>query len=465
MYVKEKVTEVGAEQALIEEEASNILSRFRVMSSVGQQPTLAYIRDLEGEEYEPTEDEPEIILDPVPGRALNALDIQAIWGGENIFGASQVGLDDVKLSGILPLKYLNKIQINLEQKFNLVMGEKDEFGLQHYFRHHDFKIAIGLRYLVELCRAMGVYSKIEPVLSFGLGTNDVSVAEVAKIYQTFSNGKIYQFFESGPRNQLSFIKRVEDRKGNVLYETEKKETQLVDECYATQISEILRKVVTHGTGKRARGELYVDLVTDDEQSKGKVRVPAFGKTGTTNDYRTAYFAGYVPFPTERSSSLDSVQDSYVIASYVGYDFNKSMKKGHFRISGAQGALPVWTAFAKSIIEEKHYADYIDRLDLNLIARKLWPIQYTKSKCTSDVKVDLTQGVILKAGRQKDSEIFDFTNFEKDGESFQNEFARNRSVKSWVNIATVAKEGVRNPRRAFQPYNRGDEELEEVKILR
>ena len=51
---------------------------------------------------------------------------------------------------------------------------------------------------------------------------------------------------------------------------------------------------------------------------------------------------------------------------------------------------------------------------------------------------------------------------KDGESFQNEFARNRSVKSWVNIATVAKEGVRNPRRAFQPYNRGDE-LEEVKI--
>ena len=88
MYVKEKVTEVGAEQALIEEEASNILSRFRVMSSVGQQPTLAYIRDLEGEEYEPTEDEPEIILDPVPGRALNALDIQAIWGEENIFGAS-----------------------------------------------------------------------------------------------------------------------------------------------------------------------------------------------------------------------------------------------------------------------------------------------------------------------------------------------------------------------------------------
>ena len=100
----------------------------------------------------------------------------------------------------------------------------------------------------------------------------------------------------------------------------------------------------------------------------------------------------------------------------------------------------------------------------MIARKLWPIKYTKSKCTSDVKVDLTQGVILKAGRQKDSEIFDFTNFEKDGESFQNEFARNRSVKSWVNIATVAKEGVRNPRRAFQPYNRGDEELEEVKIL-
>ena len=94
---------------------------------------------------------------------------------------------------------------------------------------------------------------------------------------------------------------------------------------------------------------------------------------------------------------------------------------------------------------------------------MWPIKY-KGSCTTDVKVDLTQGVILKAGRRKDSEIFDFTNFEKNGESFQNEFARNRSVKSWVNIATVAKDGIRNPRRAFQPFNKGDAELEEVMIM-
>ena len=94
------------------------------MNSVGQ-PTLAYIRDLDGEQYDPTEDEPEIILDPVPGRALNALDIQAIWGEENIFGSSQVSLEDVKLS-VLPLKYLNKIQINLG-KNSISYGEKDEF--------------------------------------------------------------------------------------------------------------------------------------------------------------------------------------------------------------------------------------------------------------------------------------------------------------------------------------------------
>ena len=75
-------------------------------------------------------------------------------------------------------------------------------------------------------------------------------SEVAKIYQTFSNGKIYKFFD-GYINQLSFIKRIEDRNGNVLYETKKK-TQLVDECYTTQISEILRKVVTR-TGKEPGG--------------------------------------------------------------------------------------------------------------------------------------------------------------------------------------------------------------------
>ena len=71
-----------------------------------------------------------------------------------------------------------------------------------------------------------------------------------------------------------------------------------------------------------------------------------------------------------------------------------------------------------------------------------------------MKVDLTQGVILKAGRQKDSEIFDFTNFEKNGESFQNEFARNRSVKSWVNIATVSREGVRIQEGLFNPTIKG-----------
>ena len=115
-------------------------------------------------------------------------------------------------------------------------------------------------------------------------------------FTRFSNGKIYNFFDAGPRNQLSFIKRIEDRNGNVLYETKKKETQLVDECYATQISEILRKVVTHGTGKRARGSCMLSLRTMVQRVMGLVcSCSRLWKNGTTNDYRTAYFAGYVLF--------------------------------------------------------------------------------------------------------------------------------------------------------------------------
>src|SRR5690606_18161765 len=115
-----------------------------------------------------------------------------------------------------------------------------------------------------------------------------------------------------------------------------------ERAFALQMREILRRIVTHGTGRRARGELFLEMGGEEGGKPGSkknlVRIPAFGKTGTTNDYTNAYFAGWIPYPTEKNEPLDT-ENAYVISAYVGYDLNRTMRAGYLRISGAQGALP------------------------------------------------------------------------------------------------------------------------------
>ncbi len=440
-----RVASYGPESIFTDPQTLALVSRFRVLSA-GHRPALGYVKELPGEEFRPGPRGRHITIDPPVGRPLNPLDAQAIWGGGG------VSLEDVNLGGFLPLRYYDRIAQSMENLYQSVISQKDQYSLYQYFNHHDFRIIVGLRYLVNLSRSMGVYSNLEPVLSFGLGTNDVSVAEVAKVYQTFSNGKTYRFYKDGPDNQLNFIRRIEDREGNLLYEPKRQDFQLVDPCYASQISEILRKVVTHGTGRRARGELHIEYPIEGQADRlRRIGVPAYGKTGTTNDYTTAYFAGYVPFPVKPNEALEPMVHSHVIASYVGYDHNRTMRRGGFRISGAYGALPVWTDYAKAMIKETGYQKLLDPTSPGMSGVQVWPTR--THTCAAPVAVDMPQGLVMQGGGDGDS--YEFTNFEKEGETFQNEFARSASVRTYVNLATVLRGGSRVPRRAFQPFLKQD----------
>ncbi len=450
--IANKVAATGAESVFSDGTTLSLASRFRVVHASGRRPALAYVRELPGEEYKPGSKP--IVIDPPVGRALNPLDVQAIWGGGG------VSMEEVNLGGFLPLRYYDRMAQSIEDLYQSVMAQKDPHSLYQYFNHHDFRLIVGLKYLTNLARAMGVYSKLEPVLSFGLGTNDVSVAEVAKVYQTFTSGKTYRFYNEGPDNQLNFIRRIEDRDGKLLYEPKKQEFQLVDPCFASQMGEILRKVVTHGTGRRARSELYLEYPGVNPTQPRRIGVPAFGKTGTTNDYTTAYFAGFVPYPVKPNEALDPMIHSHVIASYVGYDMNKGMRRGGFRISGAIGALPIWTDFAKAMFKENSYSNFLDPNTPEMANVQVWPTH--GHTCASPVSVDLPQGLVMQNSGEGDS--FEFTNFEKEGEVFQNEFARSANVRSYVNLATVTSGGARVPRRAFQPYMRADSAAGGPKII-
>jgi hypothetical protein len=140
-----------------------------------------------------------------------------------------------------------------------VTGTAVPYDLNRYYEHHDFRISLGLKYLVQMVEGMGVTSKVEAVQSFPLGTNDVTAAEVAKIYQTFIEGKVYRFYEKGPANQINFIRRIEDRHGSVVFEPKRQEAVVALPEYGPQMHEILKRVVTHGTGRTAQRELYLQM--------------------------------------------------------------------------------------------------------------------------------------------------------------------------------------------------------------
>ncbi|MCX6126610.1 MAG: hypothetical protein NTV34_17900, partial [Proteobacteria bacterium] len=172
---------------------------------------------------------------------------------------------------------------------------------------------------------------------------------------------------------------------------------------------------------------------------------AFGKTGTTNDYTNAYFAGFFPVPTVKGAPLD-FNNFYTIASYVGYDLNKMMRRGGVKVSGGIGALPTWIEYAKGMMDILKYKDYVDELDISVAKRGEWPMKYD-DKLSVPVAADLARGIVLSKP-EGDGEVFETTNIAKTGETFFNEFAIGNTVKSVVRSPSDGRGGIG---RFFSPF--------------
>lgn len=123
--------------------------------------------------------------------------------------------------------------------------------------------------LVEMANRVGVKSELNPDYSLVLGTGEVSVLDMAAGYSTFA--------ARGQRTEPYFITRIESADGSVLFDAEQdiQPTQVLREEVADTVNSVLSGVVTNGTGTGAR-----------------IGVTSAGKTGTTNDYYDAWFAGY-----------------------------------------------------------------------------------------------------------------------------------------------------------------------------
>ncbi len=168
---------------------------------------------------------------------------------------------------------------------------------------------VGPDAVIDVARRCGVTSPLSPVYSLALGTSGVSPLEMAAAFSTFAAG--------GVQHKPFWIRRVEDPLGRVLEEHIVRGQRSLDASIVYQVVDMMRGVLAGGTGRVIR-RLGFDL-------------PAAGKTGTTDDYRDAWFTGFTP--------------TLSVSVWVGYDRGVSMRDVNgVGITGGRGAAPIWADF-------------------------------------------------------------------------------------------------------------------------
>jgi penicillin-binding protein 1A len=150
-----------------------------------------------------------------------------------------------------------------------------------------------------------------------LGAFDASLQEMVVAYSVFPNG--------GVRKQPYLIERIDDQYGNVLYRAAHVQAQVLDPGDTWMVGTALIEVMSSGTAASAR--------------RLGCKKPAGGKTGTTNDYRDAWFIGYTT--------------SLTCGVWVGLDHPRTIiPRGY----GSTLALPVWVSVMNAARENRYPAD-------------------------------------------------------------------------------------------------------------
>ncbi|RME28651.1 MAG: hypothetical protein D6798_01905, partial [Deltaproteobacteria bacterium] len=289
--------------------------------------------------------------------------------GEHLLGAIADGVRlplgdgaDMPIEGRISRELLDRLDRIMARRL-LVLQQADPWSLDVLQYHPDYRQLVGMRYLAKLAAAYGVQTELPPVLSLPLGAVDISVEEAASLYQGMLRGEAWRFpgvasipgrsdpgggglFHHGievdaPDAATLLIAEIRDRDGAVLYRATPQARPLTEPVAGRLTGDILRNVVRWGTGRRANGAITLD---------GRP-VPVAGKTGTTNDYRNAAFVGFVPRVVDGPDGPAwRWGEGYTLAVYVGYDDNRSMRRGGVRLQGASGALPAWILTAQALAD-------------------------------------------------------------------------------------------------------------------
>ncbi|MDR2550119.1 MAG: transglycosylase domain-containing protein [Desulfobulbus sp.] len=284
-------------------------------------------------------------------------------------------LGRVQLEGMVSATTVQQVENQLGNERGKLNPEK-LYSLDVLGEVRDFRVMLGLQYLVQLARECGINSRFEPVLSLPLGSNVVSLSEITRTYETMITGNRHDAADAPTLAQseldghvdpdgAAIIDRIETPEGRVVYSRQVYRTRVFDPKSAAGVSNILQNVIPYGTGRYALE--HVRLRSDDPDrnkilAKLNQPYPLLGKTGTANDYRNSAFVGYVPALAPDQSGI-GFQGGYTVGVYAGFDNNATMVRRGFRVTGSQGALPAWSAIAQAVLDTEKIADRLDPVDL------------------------------------------------------------------------------------------------------
>jgi penicillin-binding protein 1A len=168
---------------------------------------------------------------------------------------------------------------------------------------------IGLDRVIDYAHRMGVTSDLEPNLSLALGSSVVSVLDQASGYSTLAN--------QGLHVDPTPFRLVKDSLGSVVLDNQYAQaTDVVGPGTAFLMTSMLEDVITKGTG-------YPNAI---------IGRPAAGKTGTTSDFRDAWFVGYTP--------------DLVTAVWLGNDDYSRMYESY----GGNVPARIWARFMKAALQ-------------------------------------------------------------------------------------------------------------------
>jgi penicillin-binding protein 1A len=177
--------------------------------------------------------------------------------------------------------------------------------------------------VVDLTDRLTFSTRIQPFLSLSVGSLETIPFELVNAYSIFPG--------RGEVPEPIFITRVTDSRGRVLEQATINKRQVLDPRIAYIMTDMLKSVVDEGTGISIRNRGF--------------RMPTGGKTGTTDDYRDAWYVGFTK--------------NLVLGTWVGFDDNTTMGRA---MTGSVAALPIWIPimqYYESRLEEQGIDIYED----------------------------------------------------------------------------------------------------------
>jgi len=175
---------------------------------------------------------------------------------------------------------------------------------------------VGIKKVRDIAYRLGLQGPLPLLPSLALGAVEVTPFEIARAFSTLAN--------NGVRTNPLAVKQVLNQRGQVLEKRDVQVKKVITPRAAYLMNHLLKGVLDRGTGRGVR-------------RRGFYR-PAAGKTGTTNDTRDAWFAGYTP--------------DLLAVVWVGFD-----QQSELGLTGAQAALPIWTEFMKKATAGNPVTDF------------------------------------------------------------------------------------------------------------